>query len=417
MPSAPSPPPPMLATLGMFILDTFSFLDPVTSQPLGDHGLGVQLGGGGLYFCIGARLFLSPAQMQMIIDTGRDFTPAIRSSLELFDRVATPDDANEGVGGGASMWRFRPRDGLTTRAVNVYKGEHRSFGYLTPKVRLEVADLLSASPCSPARLPQWIHIICSPQRAADIIRHIDAHLASSVKADEAFPNIVYEPIPDSCVAENLDNCLALLPRLAVFSPNHEEAASLLGRTDEWQRVSSLSATAQQVAWIEDKLASGFVEASRRRPGQAQGALPLICVRSGKLGCVVGRQEVGFQHVPAFHFPDVPATHVCSSEKVVDVTGAGNSFLGGLTAYLVANEDRLRTDTEPDQVAEQCKQAAVHGAVAASLIVEQLGLPSFEIDSPPDQGPRGMWNGSTTQSRLDLLRARMKPPATVASTRA
>lgn len=48
---------PSVATLGMFILDTFRYEDEQTGQDLGDHGKGEQIGGGGTYFAVGARIW------------------------------------------------------------------------------------------------------------------------------------------------------------------------------------------------------------------------------------------------------------------------------------------------------------------------------------------------------------------------
>lgn len=47
----------MVATLGMFIIDTFRFEDEETGKDLGDGGLGDQIGGGGTYFALGARMW------------------------------------------------------------------------------------------------------------------------------------------------------------------------------------------------------------------------------------------------------------------------------------------------------------------------------------------------------------------------
>ncbi|EPQ25830.1 uncharacterized protein PFL1_06505 [Pseudozyma flocculosa PF-1] len=430
MPSiAPAPPSStavQLGTLGMFILDTFSFLDPVTAEPQGDRGLGIQLGGGGLYFCIGARTALDPAAIQMIIDTGTDFHPDIRAALERFDRTAPGHSpmvlAAGREGRPPSMWHFRQRDGQTTRAVNVYRGEHRGFEYLTPKVRLEVRDLVLASPTTPPTLPRWIHMICTPQRARDIIQHIDANLAAATAADLAQtkslgPRLVYEPIPDSCVPENLDDCLGLLDRLAVFSPNHEEAAALLGLSEAWQTISTTDRSAEvQVEWIKRNLAHGFVE--RCRAAGVAGNLPLICIRSGKLGCVIGSDAVGFQHVPAYHTADVEPSHPASSTRVVDVTGAGNAFLGGLTASLVvaaaaADDARPLRAGQKQEARHLHREAAIHGAVAASLVIEQLGLPSFDVVKEPAAAARATgqqavetWNGATIHSRIEHLRQRV-----------
>lgn len=64
------------------------------------------MGGGGIYATCAARQFLPPANVGFIADVGEDFPPAFRAQLEAL---------------GQMVW-FRPRDGLTTRALNIYSG-------------------------------------------------------------------------------------------------------------------------------------------------------------------------------------------------------------------------------------------------------------------------------------------------------
>jgi hypothetical protein len=103
---------PYFATLGMFIVDEFAFLDeagnPTTAQPMAP-----QIGGGGTYACIGARVWLSASQVGMIIDRGPDFPPAMESKL---------------AGFGQEMWFYRTQPSGTTRAINTYRGDHRRSG-------------------------------------------------------------------------------------------------------------------------------------------------------------------------------------------------------------------------------------------------------------------------------------------------
>ena len=408
---------PKLASMGMFIIDTFQFLDPTTGKDLGNKGLADQIGGGGCYFAVGARVWLPPSHIQMIIDRGSDWRTEDQDVLDRFDR--TPP------GSCSSMWLYRSRPDGTTRAVNRYKGEHRGFDYLSRKIRLEPIDLLQLSPCIPPKLPEWIHLICSPQRAFDIISQmtllqvdiLQSHSTSSSETRPRFPRLVYEPIPDSCVFENLQVCLEVMSRLAVFSPNHEEAAQLLGLGDDWESAREESEEAggnadAVVEFITTRLAGGFVSLMRDKAEAHGGKLvepfgPIICIRSGAWGSVVGRAGLGFYHVPAWHTsagtdasgsadewkPD------SSASRIRDVTGAGNSFLGGFSAYLVQTED----DTSLDPT-RRCREAAIHGAVSASLVIEQLGLPSFEVKAGEE-----LWNGHTALDRLAMFRERLSMP--------
>lgn len=388
--------PIRLSTMGMFIIDTFQFIDPTSGRDLGCKGLDDQIGGGGCYFAIGARVWLPPSDLQMIIDRGCDWRAEDQAVLDRFNRTPSPSTS--------SMWHYRSRPDRTTRAVNIYTGDHRGFDYLSPKIRLEPSDLLQCSPVHPARLPEWIHLICSPERALETIAQIDAVLSEDVEA--RFPKLVYEPIPDSCVVENLPDCLKVLPRLAVFSPNHEEAASLLGLQAEWERIlSSQASTEVTIHFITDKLAGGFVnllKEQRAQSGAEEGFGPIICIRSGAWGSVVGRAGLGFHHIPAWHTTQSQeptngsVTIDRSAARIKDVTGAGNSFLGGFSAYLVQTEKDVSMD-----LTERMKEAAMRGAVSASLIIEQLGLPSFEVAEGKE-----LWNGHLAAERLDMLHARV-----------
>lgn len=114
-------------------------------MPLNYQGL--QIGGGGVYAAIGARIWyvaafhrftgnqhglfsidqmnfntlyvtifcgtfrLPPNKVGMIVDRGHDFPGDIQTALEHY---------------GPDMWLFRDNpDAVTTRAVNIYQGDHR----------------------------------------------------------------------------------------------------------------------------------------------------------------------------------------------------------------------------------------------------------------------------------------------------
>ncbi|SNX84946.1 related to MAK32 protein [Melanopsichium pennsylvanicum] len=400
--------------MGMFIIDTFSFLDPITSEPLGNNGLNDQIGGGGCYFAVGARVFLPPCNIQMIIDRGCDWRPSDQAVLDCFDQTCSVGGSRSG-----SMWKYRSRPDGTTRAVNIYKGEHRGFDYLSPKIRLQPADLQE---CNQGELPEWFHLICSPERALETIAQVDNILRREEDGGKGWPKLIYEPIPDSCAPENLQECLRVLPKLQVFSPNHEEAACLLGLQHEWEKVKK-SSTESIVDFITNMLAGSFVEHLMQSQegidsGQdADARGPIICIRSGAWGSVVGRAGLGFSHVPAWHTPSqttqtkAAQVQISAGEgskssslssmdtrasKIKDVTGAGNSFLGGFAAYLVKTEE---TDGIDEGI--RLREAAMHGAVSASLIIEQLGLPHFKVQ----EGVGELWNGDRAEERLQVLRER------------
>jgi len=96
-------------SLGMFIVDQFLFEDEDGNST--GRCLDPQIGGGGTYAAIGARIWLDPADIGMVVDRGRDFPPLIQAKLDSY---------------GSDMWLFRddPTRG-TTKALNHYRGDHR----------------------------------------------------------------------------------------------------------------------------------------------------------------------------------------------------------------------------------------------------------------------------------------------------
>ncbi|GAA5874591.1 hypothetical protein JCM16303_002914 [Sporobolomyces ruberrimus] len=344
-----------VASLGLFILDTFEWRsaepadDPADSNPSTspaaasttllkrDEGV---IGGGGTYAMIGARIWLRPNRIGILVDRGNDWDSRVEAKLNEF---------------GKDMWIYRDKEGETTKALNLYTGEHRDFKYLTPRTRLEPQDLPRQFHTS-----RYLHFVCSPTRA--LVIH--SQLSSTWQ-----PALVYEPIPDRCIPEELDALRRILPHVAIFSPNHEEAASFYG----------ISATE-----INKRGQSGIEEVAKRF--FEEGAKDVVIIRSGALGAYALRkgEDKGFW-VPAFYaYDDAEA-----QKKVKDVTGAGNSFLGGLMAGLVLHPDDLRSAVE-------------HAAVSASFIIEQFGLPSVANSK---EGDRELWNGSSPIERLDELRSR------------
>ena len=115
---------------------------------------------------------------------------------------------------------------------------------------------------------------------------------------------------------------ALLSAGQIFSPNEAEARSLVGEGKPRALIERLAAAGAQI----------------------------VALRQGAGGALVHRAASGETwHIPAFE------------TTVVDPTGAGNAFCGGfLAGWVTAGE--LRT-------------AGLYGAVAASFLVEQVGLPT------------------------------------------
>jgi len=306
-------------SLGMFIVDEFLFEDE-DGNPTG-RSLDPQIGGGGTYAAIGARIWLDPTDVGIVVDRGHDFPSHIQTRLESY---------------GSDMWLFRdnPTCGTTT-ALNHYRGDHRGG---TTFYR-----------------PKTLHFICSPTRALAIV--------SEVKEVEGWsPITIYEPIPDRCVPEELPSLIEVIQSISILSPNAEEALRLL----------SIPLPVTQLK-IEEAAAK-FLDY-----GVGDNGSGSVVIRSGALGAYVVSKIFGGRWVEAFWGPN-------DLHHVVDVTGAGNAFLGGLGAGLRFTQDVY--------------EAVLYASVSASFIIEQEGLPLIDPD-----GGSCKWNGNSPQRRLSDLRHR------------
>ncbi|TFK43159.1 Ribokinase-like protein [Crucibulum laeve] len=324
-------------TLGMFIIDEFEFMDS-DGHPTG-RVLAPQIGGGGTYAAVGARIWLPSNKIGMVIDRGYDFPATVEKQLLNY---------------GHDMWMFRDQPHYkTTRALNSYRGEHRNFEYMTPRIRITPRDIMGTKLSNPTSL----HFICSPSRASDIMSEVR-------EVDGWFPITIYEPIPYRCVPDELPALKQVLSSISILSPNAEEALSLLSLP--------LPPTKESV----EKSARMFLEF-----GVGVAGTGSVVIRSGDMGAYVKSRSRDGVWIDAF-WADKDA------EKVVDVTGAGNSFLGGLGAGLALTHGDVY-------------EAVFYASVSASFIIEQEGLPRFSQST--DDGDTSTWNGDSPQRRLDELR--------------
>lgn len=124
--------PILFATLGTFIIDTFEFIDPSSGVSLGDGGRGERIGGGGTYASVGARIWLPPSRVLMVVDRGVDWDQSWQATLDSLASTAAKRKVT-----GHSMWKYRTRSkhtdtgtgeegsDLTTKALNAYTGQTR----------------------------------------------------------------------------------------------------------------------------------------------------------------------------------------------------------------------------------------------------------------------------------------------------
>jgi sugar/nucleoside kinase (ribokinase family) len=155
------------------------------------------------------------------------------------------------------------------------------------------------------------------------------------------PELVMADTMDLWIETQHDELLALLPRLDGLLLNDSEARLL---TDE------------------DNLV---------RAGEAVRKLgpKFVIIKKGEHGAMLFSND-GVFVVPAFPTADV-----------IDPTGAGDSFAGGVLGYL---------ESEPKQVPGRLRRAMAYGTVVASLAVEDFSLDRLkrsnraEIDARMEQ---------------------------------
>ncbi|KAG9104051.1 hypothetical protein FRC06_005948, partial [Ceratobasidium sp. 370] len=277
-------------SLGLFILDEFEFLD-VDGKPTGKTQA-TQIGGGGTYSAIGARIWLPASAVGHLVDRGTDFPAWVQQELDHY---------------GSDMSHFRDQPtAQTARAVNRYRGELRDFDYLTPRIRLTPKDL----PGTPLESPSQIHFVCSPARASQIMHDADVY-----GADDWVPFTIYEPIPFRCIPEELPALKRILNRIDILSPNAEEALGLL----------SIDKAGENTPSVIEHAAATFLSFGIGKNGS--GHVIIRCGALGAYGATLLAGKVTGWWVPAYWTAE-------DGGAVVDVTGAGNSFLGGLSAGLL-----------------------------------------------------------------------------------
>ncbi|KAH7071965.1 Ribokinase-like protein [Paraphoma chrysanthemicola] len=340
-------------TLGMFIIDEIEFTLP--TPPAKNI-----VGGAGSYSALGARLFSPPPESKRvgwIVDCGSDFPEELYRYIERWNT--------------SCLMRKTP-DRLTTRGWNGYgENEHRAFKYLTPKLRLDHNALVEGG-----RLlwSKSYHLICSPVRCIELVENIVRLRQEAADAGgftEPRPLFIWEPVPDLCVPAEYNNCLRALQCIDVISPNHGELGGFFGReTDGEGQVDYRLIETLCDQWLESGIGA-----------DGKGG---IVVRCGKDGCLATRQGLR-RWLPAYHQ---------SAEKVVDPTGGGNGFLGGLAVGLV------RIGQQPG--VGFLEEAAMWGCISASFAIEQIGMPVLDRTGTTDK-----WNGVDVEDRLAEFKDRLK----------
>ncbi|TIC23638.1 Ribokinase-like protein [Wallemia mellicola] len=314
-----------IITLGMFIVDEFEYRH-LNGELDTSKQTSSQIGGGGTYAIIGSRMWTEPTKLGQIVDTGSDFDKETENTLESYEH----DKSNR-----MFILRADPNK-ATTRAVNKYTGQRREFEYLTPRNRLNLSDYHQMKL---HKLPKYIHSVCSPVRQTDIIKEAKT-LNWNVK-------YIYEPLPEAMIPTNsqkLRETIEEADENLFLSPNHTEAAEMFGLDEP----NTLEKCEELTKKIHNEIHAKNV-----------------ILRCGKLGSYISIPGMAFW---------VEALHIHNQEKVFDVTGAGNAFLGGFTGGLNKYNGDIR-------------KAAICGTISAGYTIEKDGLPTVKLVNGQE-----CWNG-------------------------
>lgn len=257
------------------------------------------VGGNSLYAGLGARLWTRDAGV--VTRLGEDVVEAGRRELA---RAGLADGTTAIPGPAVRNWVLYEPDG------------GRRYVHRTPperylEVALEPGDIPDAwLRASPAPV---VHVAAMPLPAAEA-------LVDRVRAVAPGARICLDTHEDWAggVAERL---LSLAGRVDCFIPSREELAAVVGYDDPPRALGELAAR--------------------------EDAPPVLVVKLGAQGCLVWRRG----DAEAVRVEAVPAA-------VVDVTGAGDAFCGGLAAGLAAGLDPV----------EACRR----GGVSAAFAIEGFG---------------------------------------------
>lgn len=167
--------------------------------------------------------------------------------------------------------------------------------------------------------------------------------------------------------DELLNMYKALQYVDIMSPNHEELGSFFG----------FSHSSDVDKGAVEKQANKLL--SRGIGPTNDGA---VVVRAGRDGCFVATLN-NRQWLPAYHQ---------DSSIVVDPTGGGNGFLGGLAVGYVRNDGDV-------------VEAARWASVSASFCIEQVGVPKLRTVISTLTCTDELWNNESVFDRLEEFRGR------------
>lgn len=407
------------------------------------------LGGAGTFSALGARLFSPPPRSESvgwIVDKGSDFPPDLEALIASWGTSVllreTPERlTTRGWNGYVEKenraFRYTtPKKRLTAEDLTPELLTSRTFHLICSPARcrelvLDIKDKRADLPASVSDDPEKVHDGGDDTAGNQLPK----------------PIFIWEPVPDLCTPDELLNCTNVLPLIDVMSPNHAELAGFMGDDGLDPETGEISTRAVERA-CEQLLGSmplqsfsivvragekgcylarnGGRKRTHKHKSKRKGKKPSALLHGGLqpdtdmealfAGLLqdpegsISREEIevdpGIERwIPAFHTDahddggDDPSKDEEGAEsamgeekrrqgKVVDPTGGGNTFLGGLAVALARGKG--------------LEEAAAWGSVAASFAIEQVGMPTLGHD---DEG-RETWNGVRVDERFEEFKTRL-----------
>jgi sugar/nucleoside kinase (ribokinase family) len=280
------------------------------------------LGGAAVHFALAASFF---EEVRVVGPVGEDFGESELKTMRL--RGVDVADVERVVGGRTFFWRgeygwdLNSRETLETQ-LGVFEG-------FQPKLseRSRSSDVLFLANIQP-----------------DLQREVRAQLPSARFVALDSMNLWIDVARDSLIGaiEGVD-CVIL---------NDSELRQLTGKPNV------VSAAREILSWAAP-------------PGQERGPSKgpsVVVAKQGEYGAALVTRE-SFFALPAYPL-----------ETVIDPTGAGDTFAGGLVGYIAARPDETLSDA-------MLRSAMAHATVLASFNVEEFGTARIERLTPPEISAR------------------------------
>jgi len=281
---------------------------------------------------------------------------------------------------------------------DAYGNKRKDFEYLTPKLRLEPSMLSERQVFS-----KTVHMVCSASRCISIVEEIMHRREQLQQKGKTPPGVdaskkpffIWEPVPNLCTPEEQDKFFAANKVVDVVSPNELELGMMFG----------------QPGWSEESEFGRDIVKRILDSGIGPQGEGLISIRAGKDGSYSYTRSQRIW-LPAYHQPGTSG-----ATKVVDPTGAGNSYLGALAQGMVsagrdpakvidsvlAGSENWRKATQDWGKQNHYLPALIFATVAASFVVEQIGVPRLSTTS---DGTKELWNETEFTERVRLYTKRL-----------